>query len=125
MTLNIDPRRCKVEGCRGWANKTTGYCAGHDPQVQAVASQARKLARRGLKLPPLDSVDAAKLWLRQVGEALARGQIKVAMAGELRRIAKDYCDVDPATSLADKLENLEGQIRDVQQKRGETEPWHG
>ncbi len=123
----IDPRRCEVQGCRGWALKSNGkrWCLGHDPQQQAKATAARRLMRQRLKLPPLTSVDAAKVWLRQVGEALARGQIKVSMAGELRRIAKDYCDVDPATSLADKLEHLEGQIRDVQQKRGETEPWAG
>ncbi len=125
MRLNVDPKRCAVDGCRGWRVRDSEWCAGHCPRTQAVATAARKLARRGLKLPPLTSVDAAKLWLRQIGEALARGQIKVSMAGELRRIAKDYCDVDPATSLADKLEHLEGRIRDVQQKRGETEPWAG
>ncbi len=125
MGLNIDPKRCAVTGCRGWRVRDSEWCAGHCPRTQAVAAEGRRIARRGLKLPPLTSVDAAKVWLRQVGEALARGQIKVAMAGELRRIAKDYCDVDPATSLADKLEHLEGQIRDVQQKQGETEPWAG
>ncbi len=123
---NVDPRRCQKEGCSGWALLSNGkkWCVAHDPHAVAVANAGRRLAREGLNLPKLDSVDAAKVWLRKIGEAVAEGRLKPSLASELRRIAVAYCDVDPATSLADKLEHLEGQIRDVQQKQGETEPWH-
>ncbi len=122
MTLNIDPRRCKVEGCRGWANKTTGYCAGHDPQAQAVASQARKLARRGLKLPPLDSPEHAKEWFKIIGAALGEDRLKPGRASELRRLAVAYLDSDPSSILTDRLEAVEDALQRLSSKE---EHWQG
>ena len=124
---NVDPRRCQKEGCSGWALLSNGkkWCVAHDPHAVAVANAGRRLAREGLGLPKLDSVDAAKVWLRKIGEAVAEGRLKISVSRELRLIAETYIRSDPSSTLTDKLEALEGRIRDVQQKQGETEPWHG
>jgi len=120
--LNIDPKRCAAEGCRGWRVRDSEWCAGHCPRTQAVAAEGRRLSRRGLRLPPLTSVDAAKLWLRKIGEAVAEGRIKVSLAGELRRIAKDFCEVDPGSAIADRLESVESALQRLTDKG---EPWQG
>ena len=109
--LAIDPRRCAKPGCKGWATEG-GFCAGHDVHAQALAKAARELKRKGLKLPPLTSIDACKQWFRIVGEALSEDRIKPAKAAELRRIAAAYAASDPADALQDRLDALEERLTD-------------
>ncbi len=114
MGLNIDPKRCAVTGCRGWRVRDSEWCAGHCPRTQAVAAEGRRLARRGLKLPPLDSPEHAKEWFKVIGAALAEDRLKPGRASELRRLAVAYLDSDPSSILTDRLEAIEGALQRLQ-----------
>ncbi len=126
MGLNIDPKRCAVDGCRGWRVHDSEWCAGHCPRTQAVAAEARKLARRGLKLPPLDSAGHAKEWFAVLGATLSEKRLKPSEAGELRRLAVAYLDSDPSSVLTDRLEAVEDVLQRLLEKDKEAkESWRG
>ncbi len=123
---NIDPKRCEIDGCRGWALRGNGrrWCVAHCPAAVARANEGRKLARRGLRLPPLDSAQHAKRWFAILGSALAEKRLKPSEAAELRRLATAYLDSDPSSILTDRLEAVEGALQRLQDKDG-AGAWQG
>ena len=103
-------KRCARDGCRGWATRTGEFCAGHDVHAQALSRAVIQLKKRGLNLPPLDSIAACKQWFRVIGEALSEDRIKAPKAAELRRIATAFAASDPADALQDRIDALEERL---------------
>ena len=112
---------CRHPDCQGWATRS-GFCVGHDTVIQATATQVARRRRNGIKLPSLNSVDAAKEWLKLIGRSLSRNEIKPQLASELRRIASTYCDLDPGSAISDRLEQVEDVLKRLVSKE---EPWQG
>ena len=78
------------------------------------ARASEELKRKGLSLPRLDSVEAAKEWLRLIGQALAEDRLKPQKASELRRIAAAYVAVDPGDRLQDQIDELNERLENGQ-----------
>ncbi len=109
--LTVDGgRRCAKSRCNGWATRSGQFCAGHDVHAQALSRAVIQLKKRGLNLPPLDSIAACKDWFQRIGQALSEDRIKPAKAAELRRIATAFAASDPADALNDRIDALEERL---------------
>jgi hypothetical protein len=111
-----DPRLCRAEGCRGWATGS-GFCSGHDPDVQALAQAAKRVKERGLGLPELESLEAAKEWIAKAGLLLAAGKLKPAVARELRLTAQAWAQVHQGQLAAQEFEILKRRVEELEGRR--------
>ena len=101
MTGELRCRETTGDGspCRAPAslvNPETRYCPSHDPRHRerlreagrkGGEAMARRFKRKGLdedELPPLNSPEAAELWLECIGLALSKGVVSPDNAIELR-----------------------------------------
>ncbi len=113
VELKIDPRRCLMPDCGGWAvHDGSNLCISHSPAGQAKQRAGNELRRKALSLPKLNSTAAARKWLALVGQAVSQGQLKLSVAKELRLTASAYLASDRDGALADRLSELEQRLRD-------------
>lgn len=81
VELRIDPRRCLMPNCGGWAvHDGSGLRVSHSPAGQAKQRAGNEARRRGLSLPRLNSTAAARKWLALIGEAVSQGRLKLSVA---------------------------------------------
>lgn len=122
--------RCKAERADGSPCKTperfvdpdTGYCPSHGPDAAERLSEAgRKGAEatnrryRGEKLseeelPPLDSPQAAEIWLENVGRAIATGRLSSAEGNAVKSTVREWLRAREAGEMQDRIEELEEKL---------------
>ncbi len=117
-----DQKRCRIEGCRGWATGS-GLCSGHDTEVQKLARAAKRVKAKGYGLPPLDSLASAKVWISKAGLLLIAGRIKPAVARELRLTAQAWAQVHQGQLATEEFETLKGRVEELEGIK--REPWRG
>lgn len=100
----------------------TGYCPSHGPDAAERLSEAgRKGAEatnrryRGEKLseeelPPLDSPQAAEIWLENVGRAIATGRLSSAEGNAVKSTVREWLRAREAGEMQDRIEELEEKL---------------
>ncbi len=113
-------QKCRHAGCGGYAVHGKDQCAGHDPESQQKALEARE---RGLGLSTLRSLEDAKAWINTAGLALARGKLKPEIAREIRLHAQAWAQVHQGHVVVEEFERLKARVAELEGQRGES--WRG
>ena len=107
-------QKCREAGCGGYAVHGKDQCAGHDPESQQKALEARE---KGLGLSALRSLEDAKEWINTAGLALARGKLKPEIAREIRLHAQAWAQVHQGHVAVQEFEQLKARVEELEGKR--------
>ncbi len=110
-------QKCREGGCGGYAVHGKDQCAGHDPESQQKAVEARE---KGLGLGALRSLEDAKAWINTAGLALARGKLKPEIAREIRLHAQAWAQVHQGHVAVQEFEALMVRVDELE---GQREGW--
>lgn len=122
--------RCKAERADGspcgapekFVDPETGFCPSHAPDASRRLSEAgRKGAEatnrrfRGEKLseeelPPLDSPQAAEIWLETIARAVATGRLSASEGNAIRGNVRDWLKARKAGEHEERLEQVEEKL---------------
>lgn len=115
-----DGEPCKAP--EAMVDPDTGYCPSHQPDAAERLSEAgRKGAEatnrrfRGEKLseeelPPLDSPQAAEIWLENVGRAIATGRLSSAEGNAVKSTVREWLRAREAGEMQERIDELERKL---------------
>lgn len=122
-----DGTPCKAP--ENMVDPATGFCPSHGPDAAERLSEAgRKGAEatnrrfRGQKLseeelPPLDSPQAAEIWLETIARAVATGRLSASEGNAVRGNVRDWLKAREAGEQEERIRTLEEKLEAAREGR--------